>query len=126
MNDEYAEIKAELVLTRRELMKRLSATTDYEFGKELIFDYVSTNKEKVILNHIKADLQDVERALAKMSKGTYGICEETGEKIPIEKLKILPTARTIHDFTFSELFEKKTTPRNNEIPIIENVYVSSR
>jgi len=126
LNGEYAEIKAELVLTRRELMKRLYSTTNIELSDELLFDKITMSKEKVILNHIKADLLDVERALAKMAEGTYGKCEETGEQIPFEKLKILPTARTIHDFTFSELFEKKSTPRNNEIPIIENVYVSSR
>ena len=107
MNDQYAEIKAELELTKRELEKRLADSTLYEQSEELVFKSSSLNKEREILHHIKDDLQDVERALAKMENGTYGICEETNKQISLEKLKTLPTARSIYDFTFSELVEKR-------------------
>lgn len=36
---------------------------------------------------------DIERALAKMEDGTYGLCEASGEPIPFERLEVLPTAR---------------------------------
>ncbi|WP_078547265.1 TraR/DksA family transcriptional regulator [Litchfieldia alkalitelluris] len=104
MNDQYAEIKAELELTRRELLKRLSSTTDFEMSKEFLPENSTSEKEKLVLHHVKEDLQDVERALGKLHYGSYGICEETGQHIPLDKLKILPTARTVNDFTFSELF----------------------
>ncbi len=36
--------------------------------------------------------QDVERALARLGTGTYGICEECSEPIPLERLRALPEA----------------------------------
>lgn len=105
MNDQYAEIKAELELTRKELIKRLSSQPGIEVSKELTFEDHSLEKEKLIIHHIREDLDDVERALGKLHDGSYGVCEETGQTIPLEKMRIIPTARTIHDFPFSDLFE---------------------
>ena len=111
MNDQYAEIKAELELTKKELAKRLADSTLNELSVELVLKSSALNKEREILHHIKEDLQDVERALTKLDNGTYGICEETKKQIPLERLMNLPTARSIHDFTFSELFEKRLYPQ---------------
>jgi DnaK suppressor protein len=38
-------------------------------------------------------LDEVERALAKIEAGTYGVSEESGEAIPLERLQVLPWAR---------------------------------
>ncbi len=38
-------------------------------------------------------LDDINRALQKMQKGKYGICERCGKEIPLPRLKILPEAR---------------------------------
>lgn len=37
-------------------------------------------------------LADVERALAKISNGSYGICDGCGERIPHERLEAIPWA----------------------------------
>jgi DnaK suppressor protein len=37
-------------------------------------------------------LQYVERALQKIEEGTYGICDDTGEPIPRERLEAVPEA----------------------------------
>ena len=37
-------------------------------------------------------LEQVERALARMDKGTYGICERCGEEIDFARLKAIPHA----------------------------------
>ena len=37
-------------------------------------------------------LQYVERALQKIEEGTYGICDDTGEPIPKERLEAVPEA----------------------------------
>ncbi|MFT4413489.1 TraR/DksA C4-type zinc finger protein [Fredinandcohnia humi] len=121
MNDQYAEIKAELELTKKELLSRLAESTIYEVSQEFLFQDEKTEKEKIIINHIKEDLRDVERALNKMKEGTYGICEETGEVIPYEKLRILPTARTIFEFSFTDLYDYKVIPlqRENHLYLVE-------
>lgn len=40
-----------------------------------------------------AELADVEHALSKFERGTYGLCEKCGEPIPLARLMILPEAR---------------------------------
>ena len=42
----------------------------------------------------RALLLDIERALAKLSAGTYGVSEKTGDPIPYERLAAMPWART--------------------------------
>ncbi len=40
-------------------------------------------------------LGKVEKALERMSDGTYGICEATGKPIPLARLEALPYATTV-------------------------------
>jgi DnaK suppressor protein len=39
------------------------------------------------------EIQDIEDALIKIQKETYGICEECAGEIPFERLEVLPYAR---------------------------------
>lgn len=105
MNDQYAEIRAELELTKKELELHLKKLYHFEMASEQNVHMELSNKQKFMFHTLYEDLRDVNRALLKMSIGLYGICEETGTKIPLEKLKIIPTARTIYDFSFGELFK---------------------
>lgn len=57
---------------------------------------------------IKEELKDVKHALNKLYTGNYGICEKTSQMMPLEKLHLIPTARTIHDFSITDYFEKNT------------------
>ncbi len=41
----------------------------------------------------RAVLADVDRALAKLDAGTYGLSEKTGAPIPFERLEAVPWAR---------------------------------
>lgn len=45
-------------------------------------------------NTLESQLKDVSDALAKMEAGSYGVCEKTGEPIPVERLQAYPAART--------------------------------
>lgn len=56
---------------------------------------------------MKDELMDVERALWKLENGQYGLCEETSQLIPFEKLHVYPTARTLDDFSFQNFFENR-------------------
>lgn len=47
-----------------------------------------------VLKQLEAQLVDVRDALTKIEKGTYGICEVSGERIEAERLKANPAART--------------------------------
>ena len=37
--------------------------------------------------------RDIKHAIAKIEKGTYGLCEVSGEEIPKERLEFIPWAR---------------------------------
>jgi len=56
-----------------------------------------TNKEYDILRRI-------ERALEKIEEGSYGICDITGEEIPIKRLEAVPYA--VMTVAAQEKFEK--------------------
>lgn len=43
---------------------------------------------------LEEELSETLDALIKLEKGTYGICEESGQEIGIERLKAYPAART--------------------------------
>lgn len=60
-----------------------------------------------ILHDLEARLQDVNRALGKIEKGTYGVCEVGDEEIEPERLAADPTARTCK----AHIGEEDTLPR---------------
>jgi len=43
--------------------------------------------------NLELRLKNINLALEKIEKGKYGICENCGEEIPIERLKVHPEAR---------------------------------
>jgi len=47
-----------------------------------------------ILKELETELNEVDAALNRIEKKTYGICEDTGEEIAEERLKAYPAART--------------------------------
>mgnify|MGYP003419556910 FL=1 len=46
-------------------------------------------------SNLESQLKDVLDALEKLEAGTYGVCEETGEMISEERLRVYPQARTV-------------------------------
>jgi DnaK suppressor protein len=106
MNTDYTELHSELLMMQQEMESRLQQDhTSYnqEFIDEPLFLNTLHEKKQLIQKHIQDDLQDVKRALVKLEYGLYGICEDTGERIPLDKLKTIPTARSIHDFSYKDL-----------------------
>ena len=62
-----------------------------------------------VVNNASATLEQIDRALEKIKKGTYGICEDCGEDISIERLKARPvTSLCIGCKTKRESLEKLT------------------
>lgn len=45
----------------------------------------------------RESLRNIDEALRKLKEGTYGICEDCGEEISVERLKVLPFAVLCRD-----------------------------
>jgi DnaK suppressor protein len=60
-----------------------------DIASELNFEALSS-----VLTENEIDtLKEIELAIEKIDSGTYGICEGTGKKIPVARLKALPWTR---------------------------------
>jgi RNA polymerase-binding protein DksA len=46
-----------------------------------------------LVSRLRDNLKDVEHALSKMERGTYGVCERCGDPIGEERLDTIPWAR---------------------------------
>lgn len=82
-----------------ELNSRLAqgATEEHEgspFGKREETATESSQLESRLAagRHIREQLAQVERALEKLSKGTYGLCDSCGKPIPLARLEAIPQA----------------------------------
>jgi RNA polymerase-binding transcription factor DksA len=55
------------------------------------------NKEEILFerNRLIDHLEEIEEALNRIKVGTYGISEVSGEPIPLERLRAMPTAKTL-------------------------------
>ncbi|MBI5301387.1 MAG: TraR/DksA C4-type zinc finger protein [Chloroflexi bacterium] len=49
-------------------------------------------KALALRRHLEGMLQEIERAIARAEKGTYGICERCKQPISDERLKVMPSA----------------------------------
>ncbi len=79
INDELATIAAEDEIDDIEDLTELKLEND---------------RDKAKLKILVQELKDVNDALRKIAEGTYGIDENTGESIPIDRLMANPAART--------------------------------
>lgn len=55
-------------------------------------DVFDRERNLAVENEMQRELDQIERALARIADGTYGICEIGGEEIPVERLEARPAA----------------------------------
>ncbi len=98
-------IRSLLQARRRELAKELEGLTaaprdpmaSVSFGKR-IGDGTTEAVERIsttaVARRLSATATEVDRALERLSAGTYGTCETCGDPIPPERLEAIPWAAT--------------------------------
>lgn len=75
------ELYSELRQMRQELAGRLS----------------QKNVNKLIRPLMEEELRDIDNALARLRNNDFGVCENSGELLPEELLKAVPTIRSKKD-----------------------------
>jgi len=99
---EKEKIKQKLLERKLEILKKLD--DEYKVYIENIkpaegdmVDEANTEVERELSYNLSAkekqELMEINYVLKKIDDGTYGICEDCGAKIPIERLKIKPFAK---------------------------------
>jgi DnaK suppressor protein len=68
--------------------------TDTGDSADVAFDAGSEEISTQLAELEARELSQIERALARMKQGTYGICELCQEKIPVARLNALPYSTT--------------------------------
>lgn len=96
-----AECKARLLAMKADLFNRARITlqqlssVERAGGDEI--DQLSVHQQETELmnaqDRINQTLLEIELALARISSGKFGICEETDEPIEIQRLRTLPYTR---------------------------------
>src|SRR5438128_2747037 len=101
--DALLRLHKSLVARREELRKRLGGELkdlrnykSLESGDaaDLAFDSGSEEVSSQLAELESRELHQVERSLARLKQGTYGICEGCGRKIPVTRLNALPFSTT--------------------------------
>jgi RNA polymerase-binding protein DksA len=103
---EIADLKARLLEERAELERQLQTIEETSFASpqsditgESAFDEefadagtftFERERDLSIENNVRDLMQKIDRALARMEKGTYGICMKCGKPIEKARLKALP------------------------------------
>ncbi|WP_448003648.1 TraR/DksA family transcriptional regulator [Agromyces bauzanensis] len=71
---------------------RSDATADDEHDPEGPTMTQEWSQRTAVLADVKAELAEVDRALARIADGTYGICARCGKRITVARLDARPTA----------------------------------
>lgn len=107
--DEVEELRAALEAEKDDILEQLAEhgrSTDGDWqgssgasGEEADPNDAADNIEELATNvslveELEGRLKDINAAIERMEKGTYGIDESTGEAIDVERLRANPAART--------------------------------
>jgi RNA polymerase-binding transcription factor len=71
---------------------RTDATADDEHDPEGPTMTQEWSQRTAVLADVKSELAEVDRALARIADGTYGICARCGKRITVARLDARPTA----------------------------------
>jgi DnaK suppressor protein len=100
-------IRRQLQQERDELLHRAEAPVEMAHGDEADLAVMAESKERDLwlANDAKQRLELIDKALARIEKGTYGKCVNCGKPIPEERLLTLPL--TLYDVECQSKLERK-------------------
>ncbi|CAI9386183.1 hypothetical protein BACSP_01519 [Bacillus sp. T2.9-1] len=91
MNSTIEKLYTELRITQIELATTLRVKRDSKINK-----------------YIEEELKDVEETMQKLENGNFGMCEMSGELLPVDLLEMIPTIRTKEDINSIQAYYRKS------------------
>ncbi len=101
--DKFESVRKKLIGMRQAILSEAKAEVDQILSEEDKFNGVSDDgdfadvafrdaMQASKLTRHRLQLRDIEEALRKIELGTYGICDDCEEEIPIGRLNVMPFA----------------------------------
>jgi RNA polymerase-binding transcription factor DksA len=91
LNSTIEKLYTELRITQIELATTLRVKRDSKINK-----------------YIEEELKDVEETMQKLENGNFGMCEMSGELLPVDLLEMIPTIRTKEDINSIQSYYRKS------------------
>jgi RNA polymerase-binding protein DksA len=96
--DEYARIREQLIAKQAELARRLARLKENLTGgrsadsQEQAQELENAEVVDALGNEARSEISKIARALDQIKNGTYGVCSDCGEAIPMARLEASPFA----------------------------------
>lgn len=111
-------------IERRQILEHLNDTVEDKGDLADRTDAEISRREKAeIHRRVMTDLAEIDAALTKIQRGSYGIDELTGKPISLERLEAIPTAR--YDVNVQHKKEKIIQKSSFASRRMEDVYEDS-
>jgi len=104
------ELKAALIVERQAILNGNSKIEQKEnpIAGDLVdqsTDLSERELELELAEHDRERLLEIEEALQRFEEGSYGVCLESGEEIPLARLMAVPTAK--YTVACQEILERR-------------------
>ena len=95
----YDEIKIQLEKLKKQLLNEIKDSASFErddLKSEVgdSYDHATSERERelnlLMMNREREKIKDIDEALSRIDEGTYGVCAECDEEIPLPRLEALP------------------------------------
>jgi DnaK suppressor protein len=96
--DQYARIRDQLIAKQSELARRLERLKENLMGgrsadsQEQAQELENAEVVDALGNEARSEISKIAKALDQIKNGTYGICADCGETIPMARLEAYPFA----------------------------------
>ena len=107
LREELLRIRDGVEEDQRDLGEDEEDFTEHDSG-DMSQSLFTREMDATVEQQVERRIGEIDRALKKIEEGTYGICDDTGEKIPKGRLEAVPEA--IRTVEAQERFERERRP----------------
>ncbi len=75
--------------------------------QEVLHSLEKKNHDQQLTLIFEEELADIRSAIDKVKNGNFGLCEISGDLIPDELLILVPTLKSVDDFSNLEIYYRK-------------------
>ena len=97
LEQERADLQQRIAALRAEFGEVAADTDEPADEGDTAQEIISMQESQTQIDLLRTTLAQIDKALARIAEGTYGVSEVSGKAIPVERLEALPYATTLVD-----------------------------